>query len=57
MCLVGVSFIGSVATSGVGSAAGSGFVSHVGILSKFSIGDNLLLRPLRTCSLALNTNP
>ena len=57
MCLVGVSFIGSVATSGVGSAAGSGFVSHVGILSKFSIGDNLLLKPLRTCSLALNTNP
>ena len=52
MCLVGVASVGSVATSGVGSAAGSG----VGILSKFFLGNNLLLKLLRTFSLVLNNN-
>ena len=37
-----------------GSAAGFTAGSHVGILSKFFIGNNLLLKLLRTFSLALN---
>ena len=41
----------------VGSAAGSGFGLRVGIFSKFFIGNNLLLKLLRTLSLALNNNP
>ena len=45
------SFVGSVATSG--SVVGS----RVGILSEFFIGNNLLLKLLRTFSLALNKNP
>ena len=48
MCLVG-----SVASSGVGSRVGL----RVGILSKFFIVNNLLLKLLRTFSLALNDNP
>ena len=54
-------FVNFVATSG--SVAVSGFVdgpsvgSCVGILCKFFIGNNLLLKVLRTFSLALNTNP
>ena len=44
-------FVGFVATSG--SAAGS----CVGISSKFFIGNKLLLKLLRTISLALNNNP
>ena len=43
-----VVFVGSVATSGVGS--------RVGILSNFYIGNNLLLKLLRTFSLALKNN-
>ena len=39
-------FVGSVASSGVGS--------HVGILSKFFIGNSLLLKLLKNFSLALN---
>ena len=54
LCLFGV---GSVTGFGVGSAAGSCIRSHVGILSKFFIGNNLLLKLLRTFSLALNNNP
>ena len=48
-------FVGSFATSGSvpGTAAGSG----VEILSKFFIGNNLILKLLRTFSLALNNNP
>ena len=42
-------FVGSVATSGVGSC--------VGRLSKFLIGNNLLLKLIKTFSLALNNNP
>ena len=37
----------------VGTVASSGLGSCVGILSKFSIGNNLLLKLLRTFSLAL----
>ena len=44
-----VGYVGSVATSGVGSRAG--------ILSKFFIGNNLLLKLLRAFSLALNNIP
>ena len=40
---------GSVATTAVGSG--------VGILSNFFIGNNLLLKLLRICSLVLNDNP
>ena len=40
-----------------GSVAGSGTGSRVGILSKFFIGNNLLLKLVRTFSLALNNNP
>ena len=56
MCLVGVV---SVAGFGIGSVATSGSVagSRVGISSKFFIGNNLLLKLLRTYSLALNNNP
>ena len=43
-----VAFVGSVATSDVGS--------RVGILSKFFIGNNLLLKVLRTFSIALNNS-
>ena len=43
-----VAFVGSVATSDVDS--------RVGILSKFFIGNNLLLKVLRTFSLALNNS-
>ena len=50
-----VSFVGSVATSG--SVASSGVGSPVGILSKIFIGNNLLLKLLRTFSLAVNYNP
>ena len=58
MCLVGV---GSVAGFGVGSVATSGSVvgsvgSRVGILSKFVIENNLLLKLVRTFSLVLNNN-
>ena len=60
-----VAFVGSVATSGSGGTCGlvatSGVVSAagscVGILSIFIIGNNLLLKLLRTFSLALNNNP
>ena len=45
--------IGYVASSGVGSHV----VSRVGIVSKFFIGNNLLLKLLKTFSLALNNNP
>ena len=53
LCLVFefVAFVGFVATSG--SVAGS----RVGILSQFFIRNNLLLKLLRTFSLALNNNP
>ena len=62
MCLVGVApvagfGVGFVATSGGGSAAGSGVGWHVGILSTFFIENNQLLKLLRTFSLALNNNP
>ena len=46
---------GSFATSG--SVAGSGVGSCVVILSKFFIGNNLLLKLLRAFSLALNNSP
>ena len=57
MCFVGVASVadfgaGSVATSD--SVAGSVHGSRDGILSKFFIGKNLLLKLLRTFSLALN---
>ena len=45
--------IGYVASSGVGSPV----VSRVGIVSKFFIGNNLLLKLLKTFSLTLNNNP
>ena len=45
--------VDSVASSGVGSTAGWG----AEILSKFFIGSNLLLKLLRTFSLAVNNNP
>ena len=41
----------------VGSVAGSDVGSRVGILSKFFIGNNLLIKLLRAFSLALNNNP
>ena len=41
----------------VGYVASSGVGSRVGILSKFLIGNNLLLKLFRTFSLALNNNP
>ena len=44
-----IAFFGSVACSGVDS--------RVGILSIFFIGNNLILKLLRTFSLALNNNP
>ena len=53
MCLVGV---GSIFTFGVGSAALFGVGSRVGYLSKFFMGNNLLLKLLRTFSVALNDN-
>ena len=40
-----------------GSVAGSDVGSCVGILSKFFIGNNLLLKSLRAFSLPLNNNP
>ena len=57
--------VGSVATSGSiagsfpisGSLFGSGVGSRVGILSIFFIGNNLLLKILKTFFLALNNNP
>ena len=60
-----VSFVGSVASSGSvaspvatsGSVASSGVGSPVGILSKIFLGNNLLLKLLRTFSLAVNYNP
>ena len=48
---------GSGSVAGFGSVVGSGVGSHVGILSKFSIGNNLPLKLLRTLSPALNNNP
>ena len=56
-----VAFVGSVSASGSvdgsvgtsGSVTGSGVGSSVGIF----IGHNLLLKPLRTFSPALNNNP
>ena len=45
---------GCLATSG--SVAGCYVGSRVGILSKFFIGNNLLLKLLRTFSLALSSN-
>ena len=60
LCLVGIASvaglgIGSVATPG--SASVSDFVrSCVDILSTFFTGNNLLLKLLRTFSLALNNN-
>ena len=52
--------VGSVATSGVGSVAtscvGSAGGSRLAFLSKFLIRNNLLLKLLRTFSLALNNN-
>ena len=41
----------------VGSVASSGVCSRFGILSKLFIGNNLVLKLLRTFSLALNNNP
>ena len=52
LCLVGVA-----ATSGVVSVATSGVGLHVGILSKFFIGKNMLLKILREFPLALKSNP
>ena len=57
--------VGSVATSGSiagsfpisGSLFGSDVGSRVGILSIFFIGNNLLLKILKTFFLALNNNP
>ena len=49
-------YVGSAATFGVSSAVTSSVVSRVGILSRFFIGDNLLLK-LRTFSLTLKSNP
>ena len=53
------SVAGSVAGSGsdAGSLAGSGLSSRVEILSKSFIGNNLLLKLLRTFSFAINDNP
>ena len=51
MCLVGVAPVGSVATFNnvsAGSAAGYGVGLNFGILSKFFIGNNLLLKLLIT---------
>ena len=54
-------FVGPVDTSGSaatsGSVATSGIGSHVGILHKCFIGNNLLLKLLRTFSTALYNNP
>ena len=50
-----VTFVDCIATSG--SVAGSGVGSRVAILSKYFIGNNLLLKVLRTFSLSLNNNP
>ena len=54
-----VAFIGSVAGSFAtsGSVAGSGVGSHVVVLFKYFIRNNLLLKLLATFSLALNNNP
>ena len=41
----------------LGSVAGSGASSCVGILSKFFIANNLLLKPFRNFFLTLNNNP
>ena len=40
-----------------GSVAGSGVGSRVGILSNFCIGNDLLLKLLRTFSLTLDDTP
>ena len=53
--LIFVGFVGFVATSG--SVADSGVGSQVEILSKFFIGNNLLLKLLKTFSFVLNNNP
>ena len=50
-----IAFVCSVATSVC--VAGSGVGSFVGILSRFIIGNNLLLKVLRTFSLVVNNNP
>ena len=55
LCLVGVASV--VVDSAASSAAFSGVGSRVGILSKLFIGNNLLLKLLKTLSLALNNNP
>ena len=49
-----VTFVGSVATSG--SVAASGVGLRVGNLSNFCIGNNQLLKLLRTFSLTLSNN-
>ena len=49
-----IAFIGSAATSG--SVAGSGVGSSVEISSIFFVGNNLMLKLLRTFSLALSNN-
>ena len=53
--------VGSVATSGSvvgsGSVADFGVCWRVGTLSKFFIGNNLLLKLSRRFSVALNNNP
>ena len=53
--------VGYVATFGVGSVAGSAALSGAGSRAKvsfeFFIGNNLLLKLLRTFFLALNNNP
>ena len=54
--VISVAFVGSVATSGsiAGSVACVGW--HVGILSKFFIGNNLLFKLSIVFSLGLNNN-
>ena len=54
MCLA-FAFVAFVDTSG--SVAGSGVGSRVGILSKFFIANNLLLKLFRNFFLTLNNNP
>ena len=49
------SVAGSLATSG--SVAGSGVGSRAGILSKFFVGNNLILKLLKAFSLAPNNDP
>ena len=53
---VGTFGVASAAAFGVGSAACLGVCSLVGILYKFVIGNNLLLKLFKLFSLALNKN-